>query len=262
MKIKIIAAVVGVLVALGAVGGTAVWAQQNIPNTTSAVVGTNGLPDANPDAGRGGPAHMRQVALEAAAKALGMTSDQLRAELTSGKSVADVAKTKNVDLKTLQSAIIAAEKAALDQAVKDGKITQAQADKMKAALDKHADQILERLSHATKNSQPQGAKHAALHTGLDAAAKALGMTADQLRAELKAGKSIADVAKAKNVDLQTVKNAVITAEKAAIDQALKDNKLTQAQADKAQAAVDQHADQLLQHMQQQHKPAPQQGKHK
>jgi hypothetical protein len=44
---------------------------------------------------------------------------------------------------------------------------------------------------------------------LDAAAKALDMPVADLKAELKAGKSIADVAKEKNVDLQKVIDAIV-----------------------------------------------------
>ena len=44
---------------------------------------------------------------------------------------------------------------------------------------------------------------------LDAAATALGMTADELRTELQAGKTIAEVATAQGVDLDTVIDALV-----------------------------------------------------
>jgi len=69
----------------------------------------------------------------------------------------------------------------------------------------------------------------------DAAAKALGLTPEQLFAELHAGKTLEDVAKDKGVDVQKVydamKAAQVEAQKAAIQQAVKDGKLTQEQAD-------------------------------
>jgi hypothetical protein len=64
----------------------------------------------------------------AAAKALGMSTDDLRAALRDGKSIADVAKDKNVETSKVVDAMVAAAKTELDQAVKDGKLTQAQAD--------------------------------------------------------------------------------------------------------------------------------------
>lgn len=62
-------------------------------------------------------------------------------------------------------------------------------------------------------------------------ATALGMTEADLRTELQAGKSVADVATAKNVSLDTVINAIVDAETKTLAQAVTDGKLTQAQAD-------------------------------
>lgn len=72
--------------------------------------------------------------LEAAAKTLGMTTAELTTALRNRKTLLDLAREKNVDVTRLRTAIADAEKAAIDQAVKDGKLTQAQADKLKANL--------------------------------------------------------------------------------------------------------------------------------
>jgi hypothetical protein len=72
-------------------------------------------------------------------------------------------------------------------------------------------------------------------TEFDAAAQALGMTPEQLFAELHAGKSLSDIATEKGVELQKVYDAMnadrIEAMKASIQQAVTDGTLTQAQAD-------------------------------
>jgi hypothetical protein len=78
------------------------------------------------------------TALDAAAKALGMTTADLTTELQSGKSLADIATEKKVDVATVKQAIVDAAKAAVDQAVTDGKLTQAQGDEMKAKIDEMA----------------------------------------------------------------------------------------------------------------------------
>ncbi len=69
----------------------------------------------------------------------------------------------------------------------------------------------------------------------DAVANALGMTPDQLFTELHSGKTLADIEKEKNVDAQTVANAVAAARKdaisKAIEQAVTDGRITRAQAD-------------------------------
>lgn len=70
----------------------------------------------------------------AAAKKLGVSTDSLRSALQSGKSIADIAKEKKIAPSAVVDAIVAAIKSNLDQAVKDGKVTRAQADQHLAEI--------------------------------------------------------------------------------------------------------------------------------
>lgn len=83
--------------------------------------------------GRLGRLGMHQ-AQDAAAKALGLTTDKLHAALEGGKSLADVAKAQKVSVATLVKAMVKAIEADLATAVENGRMTQAQADTMKASL--------------------------------------------------------------------------------------------------------------------------------
>ena len=74
--------------------------------------------------------NMHQAMLEATAKALGLTADQLTAEFQAGKTLPEIAKEHNVELAAVQKALADARKAALDKAVADGWLTQKQADLM------------------------------------------------------------------------------------------------------------------------------------
>ena len=69
---------------------------------------------------------------DAAAKALGLTPEELFSELHSGKTLSDVAKDKGVDIKTVTQAMAdvrqAASRKAIEQAVTDGRMTRDQAD--------------------------------------------------------------------------------------------------------------------------------------
>jgi len=62
------------------------------------------------------------------AETLGLTTEQLYAERTAGKTLAQIAKYKGVSEPQLTDAILAELKEFTGQAVKDGRITQAQAD--------------------------------------------------------------------------------------------------------------------------------------
>ena len=78
------------------------------------------------------------AAFDAAAKALGMTPDELFTELHSGKTLADIEKEKNVDAQTVTNAVAAVRKdaitKAIEQAVTDGRMTRAQADWLEQGL--------------------------------------------------------------------------------------------------------------------------------
>ena len=91
----------------------------------------------------GGPHGHHGAGLKTAATYLGLTEAQLRAELESGKSLADVAKAKGKTVAGLKETLKADLKTKLDAAVKAGRITQAQADEMLARMTEHLDEMIE-----------------------------------------------------------------------------------------------------------------------
>jgi hypothetical protein len=73
--------------------------------------------------------------LDAASGALGVSSQALRGELLAGRSVAEVARARNVDLAAVQKAVADAVRAALAVEVTAGRLTQAQSDTLSAGLE-------------------------------------------------------------------------------------------------------------------------------
>ncbi len=80
------------------------------------------------------------AAFDLVAEKLGMTPTQLFEALHSGKTLSEIAQEKGVDLATIETALnanrISEMKAQLAQAVKDGTITQAEADWWTVGIDK------------------------------------------------------------------------------------------------------------------------------
>ena len=72
--------------------------------------------------------------LDAAADYLGLTEAQLRSQLESGKSLAQVAQAQGKSVSGLVDALVGAAKKHLDKAVAAGRLTKAQADEMLAGL--------------------------------------------------------------------------------------------------------------------------------
>jgi DNA-directed RNA polymerase specialized sigma subunit len=174
---------------------------------------------------------------DAAAKALGMTTAELRTALQGGKNLANLATDKKVSVDSLVKAMVAAAEAKLSAAVKDGSLTQAQADKVKSSL-------TERITERVNNVRPGGMGGAKGHmSGMgiketrDAAAKALSMTNAELQTALQSGKSLADVAKDKKVSVDSLVKAMVAAAEAKLPAAVKDGSLTQAQADKMKSSL-------------------------
>jgi hypothetical protein len=119
--IKILGLTVLVLM-IAALGVSSVFAQTATPPTQT-------TPQTR-DFGRGGLCG--QTGLDAAAKALKMTTDELKAQLWGGQTLSGLADKAGVKIADVQAAVQAAcqqaQIDAINQAVKDGKLTQANAD--------------------------------------------------------------------------------------------------------------------------------------
>ncbi|MDB5054231.1 MAG: hypothetical protein JWM44_2281 [Bacilli bacterium] len=93
---------------------------------------------------------------------LGITNEELKTALTSGKSLADVATEKGVDVQKLIDLQVASLLKGSDQDLKDGKITQADYDKRKAEFTNMATKIINNKHNAkdhktNSNVQPTAA---------------------------------------------------------------------------------------------------------
>jgi hypothetical protein len=155
-----------------------------------------------------------------------------------------VAQHLGISSKKLNDAVKAAEIDQVDAALKDGRITKAQADELKARIKSGQSRFL------GPGLFGPGLLHPGLRPGLgfrdhmggfhfhvlgpgklSAAADYLGLTTAQLREKLEAGQSLAAIAKAQGKSVDGLKNAILDAAKKTLDQAVADGNLTRAQAD-------------------------------
>ncbi len=109
---------IGLLV-IGAVGAVAVYAQSPTPTAPANGQGsTQGGPPQPGDWGHG-PRQLSQAELNAAAKVLGITADDLSARLSSGKTLQEIATAQGVDFNTVMQAMQAVRPVHLDTAELD-----------------------------------------------------------------------------------------------------------------------------------------------
>jgi polyhydroxyalkanoate synthesis regulator phasin len=91
--------------------------------------------------------HMKATAghlLDSAAKAIGISKDEVKTGLQNGQSLAQIAAAHNVSADQLKNGITVDVNARLEDAVKAGKLTQPQADKIMSGLNSHLDKLINR----------------------------------------------------------------------------------------------------------------------
>ncbi len=135
-----------------------------------------------------------------------------------------------------QDALKQAQLQTVDQMLKDGKITQQQADAMKARI--NAGQGLGFGFGRNEGFKGNHALMKDLKTAeLNAAASALHMSTADLQSALRSGKSLADLESQQKVSDSALRAAMKDAAKGVLDKAVKAGTITQAQADAILARV-------------------------
>ena len=179
----------------------------------------------------------RPSPLAAASKVLGITEAELKTELEAGKSVADVAKAKNIDLATVKTALLAEAKAHIDAEVAAGKHTAAEGAAKLAEMTSRIDTMLTTAGLPARGPHGEGGKGG--HGGKGGPGKfmtatlatTLKLTQEELKTQLHSGKSLADVAKAQSVDIADVKATLTSDFTAHLAEEVTSGEHTQAEAD-------------------------------
>jgi cell division FtsZ-interacting protein ZapD len=179
----------------GGLGGALLLGPASADSTNTAASTASGRAVATAAPCRGGLADLAEV--------IGISTDDLRAALRDGQTLAEVAEANDVDPQQLVDLLVANGTERLDAAVAAGRIDQATADERKASLaDRAADLVngeLERHPH----------RHPGRAAAIRTAAEAIGIDADELRAALREGQTIAQAAEANGVDPQDVIDALV-----------------------------------------------------
>jgi hypothetical protein len=149
--------------------------------------------------------------------------------------VEDAAKQLGVAPEKLSAALKQALVNRLSAAVAEGRLTQAQADALKERIQ----------SGNVPLFAGRHGPHGDHHLGLEAAAGYLGVSADELRSSLSAGKTLADVAREKGKSVDGLVAAMVSAAKERLDQAVADGRLTSAQRDEIASRLQERISELV-----------------
>ena len=161
--------------------------------------------------------------LDAAATYLGISTSELRSELESGRTPAQIADaTSGKSASGLIDALVAQARSDLDAAVSSGKLTTAQEQALLANLP----QMVTDLLNGTR--PPFGFRGHG--DDLAAAAGYLGISTSELRSDLESGKTLAQIADATSgKSAAGLVDALVAHEKSDLDAAVAAGKLTAAQ---------------------------------
>jgi hypothetical protein len=161
----------------------------------------------------------------------------------------DLANRLNVTRDKLDEALKGAAGDRIDAAVAAGRLTKEQGDEAKKRIASSTGVPLPGLGGGGFGHGRGGPGGPGFGFGpgmsLSAAAKFLGVSDDELRTQLRDGKSLADVAKDKGKTTADLKAAMKTAITSELDQRVKDNKLTAAERTKILADIDARLDDLI-----------------
>ncbi len=253
-RTKVMIAIAGTALVVG--GTTAVAAGGSGGGGTDAR-GSTAAPAASGFAGAGqahafrGGGHIGGLhgdVLGAAATYLGLTRQQLVDQLVAGKSLAQIAAAqsgKTVD--ALKAAIKAAAKADVDADVAAGRVTTAERDAFLAGLDARIDALVERIGFPGDRGGPGfGHGHHGGPFAGAAVASYLGLTETQLAEQLRAGKSLAEIAAAQGKAVAGLKDAILSEAKTHLDQEVAAGDLTAAQAAERLADLKARLDEIVQ----------------
>lgn len=131
---------------------------------------------------------------------------------------------------------------ALSGLVTDGTITQEQADAVASTLD----EALPQRGWGGPGGPAGPGGWGGRGVAFDVAAEALGVTEDELRSQLRAGESVADVAAAEGVPVEDVVSALVAEARERLAAAVTDGRLTQAEADERAADLEARVTELVQ----------------
>lgn len=172
----------------------------------------------------------RGEGLATAAEALGISEAELRTALEGGSSIAQVAEAQGVDLQTVTDALVAAGTKRLQE--------------LEASLPDRVTELVNRTDWGQHDGPGRGGPgHGGpglREAGLDTAAAAIGITADELRTALQDGSTIAEVAQAHDVAVQTVIDALVADATTHLDQAVANGRIDAARADAIKADLVDH----------------------
>jgi hypothetical protein len=200
----------------------------------------------NPQGRRGGGAMLASAVVQATVKATGLTRVEIMKQWADGKTLTQIITEKGASVDAVKTDAKTQATNAINQAVTNGRLTQAEADQTIAGLDKAIDNILtmtvqEAMQERINRGEDRAAnliRARAVTVLVRETADATGLTQRELLQELRSDKTLAQIATEKGADPAAIVKEAVTTITAQVNQAVTSGRLTQAQADELLANLE------------------------
>jgi hypothetical protein len=173
------------------------------------------------------------------ADVLGITVDELRDEIRSGKTIQEIFEEKGLDYQSYSDQWLADHEACLAEAVAEGNLTEEEAQLMQERIEERMESgflfnQMQRFGNAMRSYMNFGAGRLwnAGNGLVGQILEKLDITLDDLKAKIQGGESINDLAEEAGIDLDAIHEDRIQSQLERIDQALADGKISESQADR------------------------------
>ena len=215
-------------------------------SSTALVIGAGTGVALGAQSGGGPPGGGAPPGAAAIASYLGLSSDQIGSDLKSGQTLAQIATAQGKTVAGLEAAIVADATTQLDAAVAAGNLTAAQESSMLAELSSHVDAMVNSSGPpAGGPGRPGGPGGPGGGPASAAVASYLGLTADQIQTQLKAGQTLAEIAVAQGKTAAGLEAAIVADATTHLDAAVASGKLTAAQESSMLAELSSHVDAMV-----------------
>jgi hypothetical protein len=186
------------------------------------------------------------VALVAVAVVAGaggaIAATQLSAESESKAVIEDAAELLGVEPEELSDALKQALENRLDEAVRDGRLPEEKAERMKERLQADDSPLFRGPGLAAPRFHRHGPR---LFAALDAAADYLDVPEGELRERLREGETLAEIARDEGKSVDGLVDALVAEKTKRLNEAVEDGRLTDAQRDRIVARLREHTTDLV-----------------
>ncbi len=223
-QLRSVIAGTAIVVAMGTIGlGVVGSAQAQQVKSSSVTVLNTSMTSVN-DGPQGGGKNVAAIA-----SVLKLTEAELKTQVQSGKTLAQIATAQGVSVQSVVDVLVADMQAHIADEVTSGEITQAQADTKLAGLTAKVTEMVNTVRPARGEGMRGGPQGGGKNVA--AIASVLKLTEAELKTQVQSGKTLAQIATAQGVDVKLVIDAIVADVKTHIADEVMSGEITQAEAD-------------------------------